>query len=116
MAVQQIEKSQWLHFFDRFSQTLRGRHAEVEVASIALGDQQLASAVPLLGISCDGEGGMIDIHLQGEDHRIENPASVAVDYAVGGLVGLEIVAGDGSHAIIKLTEPVMLPAPELSQH
>lgn len=113
MPVQQIDRSHWLRFFDQFSDTLRGRQAKVEAASLALGDQLLADSVALLGISYDPHDDVIDIHLEGEDHRIAKPTSVFVDYAVGGLVGLEIVDGEGTRALVKLAEALMLPAPEV---
>jgi hypothetical protein len=39
MAVQKIDKPNWRAFFDWLSQGLVGAQAEIEVASLDLGDQ-----------------------------------------------------------------------------
>ena len=51
MAVQKIEKGNWRAFFDWLSQGLLGARAEIEVASLDLGDQIEAEWLTLLGIT-----------------------------------------------------------------
>jgi len=51
MAAQKIEKPEWQAFFDTLSKGLVGMRAEIEVASLALGDQIVAEWLPLLGIT-----------------------------------------------------------------
>ena len=53
MAAQKIEKPEWQAFFDTLSKGLVGMRAEIEVASLALGDQIVAEWLPLLGITYD---------------------------------------------------------------
>ena len=55
MAVQKIEKGNWRAFFDWLSQGLLGARAEIEVASLDLGDQIEAEWLTLLGITYDDE-------------------------------------------------------------
>ena len=53
MAVQKIDKQHWRAFFDWLSHGLLGARAEIEVASLDLGDQIEAEWLPLLGITYD---------------------------------------------------------------
>lgn len=112
MAVQQIDKSGWQPFFDTLSGTLTGKQAEVEVTSLDLGDQILGEWVAFYGISYDPKNGLIELALEGDDHLIRDPADVWIDYDVGGLVSIEIIRRDGAREIVKLRDPLTLPAPE----
>ena len=49
MAVQKIDKPEWQAFFDWLSQGLLGARAEIEVASLDLGDQIEAGAAEVIG-------------------------------------------------------------------
>jgi hypothetical protein len=51
MTARKLDKSQWRTFFDRLSKTLEGKQAEIEVASLSLGDQVEAEWLPLHGIT-----------------------------------------------------------------
>ena len=111
MAAQKIEKSKWQAFFDRLSRGLVGMRAEIEVASLALGDQIEAEWLPLLGITYDSKNDLLEIALEGLDHLIKHPKEVWADAGVGALLNFEVIDGEGVAQIIKLREPLMLPAP-----
>ena len=51
MTVRKLEKTEWRRFFDWVSKGLVGKRAEIEIASLALGDQIEAEWLPLLGIT-----------------------------------------------------------------
>ena len=51
MAVRTLEKQEWHGYFDRISRGLLGKRAEIEVASLELGDQIEAEWVPLFSAS-----------------------------------------------------------------
>jgi hypothetical protein len=51
MTARELDKSQWRTFFDRLSKTLEGKQAEIEVASLSLGDQVEAERFPLHGMT-----------------------------------------------------------------
>jgi Family of unknown function (DUF5335) len=51
VTARKLDKSQWRTFFDRLSKTLEGKQAEIEVASLSLGDQVEAEWLPLHGIT-----------------------------------------------------------------
>lgn len=112
MSVQQIDKSEWTVFLDGLSKTLPGKRAEVEIASLELGDQIAVDWLPLLGIVYDPKNDLIEIALEGVDHMIRAPREVYVDLDVGSMISLEVVNGDGTREIIKLKDPVALPGPE----
>src|ERR1700682_2961585 len=59
MTVRKLDNTQWRPFFDGFSKLLEGKRAEIEVASLSLGDQVEAEWLPLIGIGLDGKGGPV---------------------------------------------------------
>jgi hypothetical protein len=111
MTVRTLEKTQWHSYFDRMSKALVGKRAEIEVASLALGDQIEAASVAILGITYDPKDDVLDITLDGLDHRIPKPRQVHVDEGADGLTSFEVVDYEGAHHIVQLREPLMLPAP-----
>ncbi|MDB5699071.1 MAG: uncharacterized protein JWN69_1875 [Alphaproteobacteria bacterium] len=115
MSVQQIDRSGWSPFFDSFTRTLSGMRAEVEVASLDVGDQITADRAPLIGITYDDRDNLVEIALGGVDRLVYEPAEIYVDYDVGGLIALEIIASDGTRQIIKLKDPLALPPPERTE-
>lgn len=111
MAARKVDKSEWRSFFDGVSKVLAGARAEIEVASLDVGDQIEAEWVPFLGIVYDPKDDLIEIALQGVDHLIHKPREVYVDVGGGGLVSFEIIDADGARQIVMLREPLALPAP-----
>jgi len=83
MAAQKIDKSKWQAFFDRLSRGLVGMRAEIEVASLALGDQIEAEWLPLMGITYDSKNDVLEIALEGLDHLIKHPKEVWADAGAG---------------------------------
>jgi hypothetical protein len=51
--AKKLENSEWRVYFDLISKALTGKRAEIEVASLKLGDQIEAEWLPLFGISYD---------------------------------------------------------------
>jgi Family of unknown function (DUF5335) len=111
MAAQKIEQREWQTFFDTTSKGLLGMRAEIEVASLALGDQIEAEWLPLLGIAYDPKDDVLEIALDGLDHLIHKPRELYADSGAGGLLSFEVIDADGVAQIIMLREPLMLPAP-----
>jgi hypothetical protein len=112
--ARKLEKSQWRAYFDQMSKALVGKRAEIEVASLKLGDQIEAEWLPLLGISYDPKDDIIEIALQGVDHLIPKPREVYVEENGLELSSLEVIDAEGTHQIIVLKDPMMLPAPAQS--
>lgn len=111
MSVQQVDRSGWSVFFDTFTKSLRGKRAEVEVASLDVGDQIEAEWVPLIGMTYDHRNDLIEVALDGVDHLIRKPQEVYADFDVGGIIAVEVIDAEGTRQIIKLSDPLALPAP-----
>jgi hypothetical protein len=111
MTTRKLEKNQWRQFFDRATKMLEGKQAEIEVASLRLGDQIEAEWLPLLGIAYDPNDDIVEIALEGLDHLIPKPREVWIEDGPEGVAALEIVDADDVRQIVKLRDPLMLPAP-----
>jgi len=111
MTSRKLDKQEWHAFFDGVTTMLEGKQAEIEVASLRLGDQVQAEWLPLIGITYDPEDDLVEVALEGLDHMIDQPRSISVEDGPAGIVSLEIIDADDVHQIVKLRDPVLLPAP-----
>ena len=68
-----VPKQKWRGFFDAMSKELLGKRAEIEVASLDLGDQIVLDSAPMIGITYDSGDDLLDIALDGTNHMIRNP-------------------------------------------
>jgi hypothetical protein len=112
MTAKKLEKAEWRPFFDRISKTLVGKRAEIEVASLSLGDQIEAEWLPLIGITYDPKDDVLEIALEGLDHMIGKPREIYVEGGPIELNSVEIVDADGVKQIVQLKGTLMLPPPE----
>jgi len=110
MTIRKLDKKEWQPFFDRLSKTMEGKQAEIEVASLTLGDQVEAEWPPLLGVTYDPKDDILEVALEGVDHLISKPREIYVDGSPIELTGLEVIDADGIKQIVKLRDPLMLPA------
>ena len=108
MATVKLEKAAWQPYFDNISKTLVGKQAEIEIASLKLGDQIEAEWVPLLGIVYDPKNDLVEILLEGLDHMVRNPREIYVDQGPLGLTSMEVIDADDVRQIVKLRDPLML--------
>lgn len=108
-TLRTIPKAEWRPFFDQMSKALLGKRAEVEVASLDLGDQVIAEWIPLLGITYEPNDDVLDVALDGTNHLIRRPQQIAVDEAAaGGINTVAVTSGDGASHVIRLKSPIML--------
>ena len=105
-----LAKPEWREFFDRLSQALSGEPAEVEVASLDLGDQIVAEWIPLQGITYDTADDLLDVSFDRLTHLIRHPRDIVVEEGPGGVSSVAIALRDGSRQVIRLKQPVMLRA------
>lgn len=111
--ARKLEKTQWGPYFDRMSRVLAGKRAEIEVASLKLGDQVETEWLPLNGITYDPKDDILEISLGDEvDHMIAKPRQIFLEEDGPELSSLEIVDGDGTRQIVMLRDPLLLPAPK----
>jgi hypothetical protein len=111
IMTRKLQKAEWRPFFDTVSKLLETKVAEIEVASLDLGDQIQAEWLPLIGITYDPNDDVVEVALDGLDHMIHRPREIYMDNEVGSLTSLEIVDADGVRQIVKLKDQLMLPAP-----
>ena len=111
--ARKLEKNDWFPFLDALSKQLRedGKQAEVEVASLNLGSQIEAEWLPLYGVVYDPKSELIEIALEGVDHMIKNPREVYVESEGIQVTSLEVIDARGVHEIVRLKDPLALPAP-----
>lgn len=109
MSVRKLERAEWRPFFDRLSKTLEGRRAEIEIASLSLGQQVEANWLPLIGLAYDPKDDIIEVALDRLDHLIQKPRDVFLDEEAGVVSSLEIIDADNVRQIVKFKEPIMLP-------
>jgi hypothetical protein len=111
MTTTKLDNAEWRSFFNVVSEVLRGKRAEIEVDSLALGSQIEAKWLPLLGIFYDPKNDLVGIALEGHDHMVRGPREIYYDVDSGGLITLEIIDAEGVQQIVRLREPLMLPSP-----
>jgi hypothetical protein len=114
MTIRKLEKSEWRPFLEGLSTLLQDARAEIEVASLRLGDQIEVEWLPLLGMTYDAKNDLIQVALDGVDHMIRRPRQIYIDEAAGDFISLAIIDADGTKEIVKLREPLMLPSPPVA--
>jgi hypothetical protein len=91
------------------SKALLGKWAEIDVASLDLGDQIVAEWIPVLGITYDAKDDLLDVALDRASHLIRHPREIVVEETPGGLSSVAVIDEDGVRHIVRLKEPLMLP-------
>ncbi|MGZ3158381.1 MAG: DUF5335 domain-containing protein [Burkholderiaceae bacterium] len=109
MTISKIEKPAWSNYFNQMSKTMIGQKVEIEVDSLAIGQQLEAQWAPFLGIVYEPKSDMIEIVLEGLDHMIHKPRELYADIEASKLRSLEVIDEDDVRQIIKLRDPLMLP-------
>jgi hypothetical protein len=110
-ALRNLPQAEWRRFFDQMSRALLGKWAEIEVASLDLGDQIVAEWVPLIGITYDSKDDLLDVALDRANRLIRHPREISVEEAQAGLASVAVVDTEGTRHVVKLKEPLMLPPP-----
>ena len=111
MTIRKLEKKEWKPYLDLVSKLLETKDAEIEVASLDLGDQVQAEWLPLLGISYDPNDDLVEVALDGLDHMIPHPREIYLDNGARALTSIEIVDSAGVKQIVKLRDQLALPPP-----
>jgi hypothetical protein len=104
-----VPQSEWRTYFDRMSKELLGKRAEIEVASLDLGDQIVAEWVPLLGITYESHDDLLDVALDRSNHLIRHPKEIVVEETAGAIASVAVVDTEGTRQVVRLKEPLRLP-------
>ena len=81
MINRKINKTEWKQFFDFLSKQVEGTRAEIEIASLKLGDQIEAEWLPVIGLVYDHKDNSVEIALEASkrdvvDHIIREPREI----------------------------------------
>jgi hypothetical protein len=106
-----IHRAEWKAFFDRLSDTLLGKWAEVEVASLGLGDQIVAEWVPMYGITYDSKDDLLDVAFDRFNHFIRHPQDIVVEEDTSGVISVAVVDREGEKQVVRLKQPLALSQP-----
>lgn len=109
MAIVKLEKPQWESYLGMMSQSLLGKQAEIEVNSLAIGNQIEAEWLPLLGVAYDTKNDVLEIALEGLDHLIHKPTELYIDEHFNRLISILVLDAEGIKQIINMRDPIMLP-------
>ena len=104
-----VPQSEWRPFFDRLANALLGKRAEIEVASLDLGDQIVTEWIPMIGITYDSRDDLLDVALDRTDHLIRHPREIVVEEGPEGVASVAVVDADGTRQVVRLKMPLMLP-------
>ena len=104
-----LPQAEWKWYFEAMSDALLGKWAEVEVASLDLGDQIVAEWVPLLGITYDSRDDLVDVSLAGLNHLIRQPTQIEITEEADGLRTVAVTSKDGSVQVLRMKDPLRLP-------
>src|SRR6266705_1854379 len=104
-----LPRPEWRPFFDRMANALLGKRAEIEVASLDLGDQIVAEWVPLIGITYDSRDDLLDVALDRANRLIRRPQEIDVEESPDGLRSVAVLDADGVRHVVRLKAAVMLP-------
>jgi hypothetical protein len=104
-----VPQSEWRPFFDRMSKALLGKWAEIEVASLNLGDQIVAEWVPMVGITYESRDDLLDVALDRASHLIRHPREIVVEEGATGLTSVAVIDAHGARQVVRFKEPLMLP-------
>ena len=107
--ARKLEKPEWSSFLDRFDKGLADTQAEIEVASLNLGDQVQAKWVPLIGIVYDPKDDIVEVAVENLDHIIQRPRELYVEEEDGELSSLAVVDGEGTRHVVNFRQAVNLP-------
>ena len=108
MPTRKLDKGEWKPFFDRITKHLEDAEAEIEVMSLALGDQIEAEWLPLFGITYEPRADMLEIALENLDHMIAKPREIYAEEQGDTLVNIEVVDDGGVRQIVRFREKLAL--------
>ena len=111
MTIRRLERSEWRGFCVRATRGFLGKHVEIEIASLHIGAQLGARRLPLLGMTYDPRGDVLELLVGDVDHLIRAPREFYVDEQPLGLISLQIIDAEGVQQIVTLRDPLLLPGP-----
>ena len=109
MPTTKLDPTQWKDYFDNFSARLPARLAEIEVASLAIGDQNLTDWILLNSIGYDPKDDVLSIRTKPIRHPIHEPKEIYVEEGGEGIESIAVMDDKGDKQLIKFKEVLKLP-------
>jgi Family of unknown function (DUF5335) len=104
-----VPRERWGEFFDRFSESNRGRHISIEIIDSELGDKELIQNAPLLAMIYDrpGKGDNLAIEVGIDEmtygQTVDSPTSVSTGQNSNGeIIAIWIDDSAGRKILVKL--------------
>ena len=114
-SLRSVPRSEWRSFFDRISEALVGKWADIEVAAMDLRDIVVAEWIPMLGITYDSRHDLLDVALDRMNHLIRHPKDIVVEEDATGINSVAVLDSEGTRQIVHLRMPLMLPPPSAAR-
>jgi hypothetical protein len=105
-TTRSLPAPKWQAYFDEISKCLAGERAFVQIEGLAFGDQTQAKCLPLIGLTYDPKGGLLEIAMEGLDHLIHRPREIVVSEGAEGLECLSIIDSHDQKQNIRLVKPL----------
>ena len=107
--IREIEKSNWLPFFDSISSSLRGKAADITI-STPIEHVHQSRLWQLHGLTYDPHDHALIVSCRDQEHVISSPSAIRVDQSGNNVFSDEVTKGVGEQEIIRFIEPLLLPA------
>jgi hypothetical protein len=105
----EIPKSKWLPFFDHVSTTLRGKAADITIASPD-GEQHQSHLWQLHGITYDPHDDALIVSCRQQEHVISSPKSISVEEIGAEMAAVEVCRSAGEREIVRFESPLRISA------
>lgn len=69
----------------------------------------------MIGVTYDSGNDLLDVALDRTNHLIYHPDEIVVEEGTEGLMSIAVTGADGQWHIVRLKEPLMLPAGDRGQ-
>lgn len=104
----EIEKGQWLPFFDSVSSSLRGKAADISLGFPTEYVHQ-SKVWQLHGLTYDPYDDALIVSCRDQEHVISSPTTIRVERCDQQVEAVEVTKGQGEKEIIRFVEPLLLP-------
>jgi hypothetical protein len=111
MSTEKLERSEWEGYFDLLSKQLGPENAEVELATLKVGDRIALDSVSLIGLSYNPKDDVFELATAAADHRIQHPRAIHLDEGPDGIRRIEVIDADDIREVIELAPPLPRPSP-----
>lgn len=104
----EIERKQWLPFFDSISASLQGKAADISLGFPAEYVHQ-SKVWQLHGLTYDPHDDALIVSCHDQEHVISSPMTIRVERSDQQVEAVEVTKSEGEREIIRFIEPLLLP-------